>query len=99
LLGQLLAMPELALKLNQPAPAPMPANASGAPSIASFYAPSPALFGQSGSARLPGPNEAGFDMWCLTDESARERFRQDREAVRAIKLLWQLDPAPLRTLE
>ena len=99
LLGQLLAMPQLALKLQAPAPLPQdPYGAAPATApISGFYAPSPTF---SGSAnRLPLPNEAGFDMWCLTAPEAREKFQQDREAVRAVKTLWQLDPDPRRTLE
>ncbi len=111
LLGQLLAMPELALKLNAPAPIPappMPPQAPGfappapmppfvpAPPISGFYASGP-TFGAP--PRLPMPNEAGFDMWCLTAPDARLKFQNDREAVRAIKTLWQLDPDARRTLE
>ena len=91
LLGQLLAMPELASKIQQPAPATPDQLPVGAPKY------TPSLGGQA--QRLPGPNEPDFDLWCLTDVDARERFRQDREAVRALKVLWSLDPAPLRTLE
>ena len=104
LLGQLLAMPELALKLNQPAPVPASQNLYGNPTgtapqtpISSYYTPSPALFNPM--QRLPMPNEAGFDLWCLTAPEARQKFQQDREAVRAVKMLWQLDPDPRRTLE
>lgn len=98
LLGQLLAMPELAQKLNQPAiiPNSLSANPATTP-VAEFYAPSPALFAPAN--RLPLPNEAGFDMWCLTAPEARAKFQQDREAVRAIKTLWSLDPDPRKTLE
>lgn len=38
-------------------------------------------------------------MWCLTAPEAQTKFQQDREAVRAIKMLWQLDPDPHRTVE
>lgn len=84
LLGQLLAMPELAGKLNaqhQLPPLPFtPSNAGSTPS-------------------LPQPNEANFDMWCLTNAEARERFKNDREAVKALKTLWSLDPNPRLTLQ
>ncbi len=98
LLGQLLAMPELALKLNQPALMPQAplVDALAAPT-SGFYAPSPALFGSVN--RSPMPNEAGFDLWCLTAPEARAKFQSDREAVRAVKMLWQLAPDPRRTLE
>jgi hypothetical protein len=84
LLGQLLAMPELAAKLNAQ---------NQLPAI-----PFAATQGAS-TQRLPAPNESNFDMWCLTDPQARERFKNDREAVKAIKTLWSLDPDPRRTLE
>ena len=114
LLGQLLAMPELALKIPaattppappapQPWPEPQPkpsyppapsfdafSNAMGA-----FNTPTPA----ASPSKLPRPNEAGFDMWCLTSPDAVTKFKQDREAVRAIKTLWQLDPDTTRTLQ
>ncbi|HLA63180.1 MAG TPA: hypothetical protein VK610_02045, partial [Rhodothermales bacterium] len=49
--------------------------------------------------RLPLPNERGFDMWCLTDDKAAEKFRDDSKARRALKTLWSLDPDPRRTLD
>ncbi len=81
LLGQLLAQPELAAKIN----AVNPANP---------IAPAP----NRSTPRLALPREAGFDMWCLTDPEARERFQNDREAVKAIKTLWSLDPDARQTL-
>lgn len=84
LLGQLLASPELAAKLNAQNQLP------------------PLPFGQAQSGSTPllaQPGESAFDMWCLTDPEARERFQNDREAVKAIKTLWSLDPDPRRTLE
>lgn len=96
LLGQLLAMPELALKVKQPpAPQPMPQNA---PPPAPIYAPSPAFYAPQ-TPQLAPPSDPSFDMWCLTSPEAQGKFRQDREAVRAIKTLWQLDPDPRRTIE
>lgn len=98
LLGQLLAMPELAAKVHQ-APAPSPQNPSGKTDWnAPYYTPSPTLHGAP-PTRLPGPNEAGFDMWCLTDPNSLDKFRNDNEARRALKTLWQLDPDPRRTLD
>ena len=120
LLGQLLAMPELAQQVLAPKPQPIPAPPAApplAPPMGGFpaYTPSPALsspaFGAptgasaSGAstwgapARLPLPNEAGFDMWCLSDVDAREKLGSDSEARRALKSLWQLDPDPRRTLD
>lgn len=95
LLGQLLAMPELALKLQQPPPLP-PGNAPDV-SISNFYPASTAPV--SPGRRLPLPKEAGFDLWCLTAPDARAKFQSDREAVKAIKTLWRLDPDPRKTLE
>ena len=98
LLGQLLAMPELALKLHQPPPVqqPRPGVAPQGP-ISGFYASPPAT--TTPAQRFPLPNEAGFDMWCLTAPDALTKFQSDREAVKAIKTLWRLDPDPRRTLE
>jgi len=89
LLGQLLAMPELASKLTT-----AQAAGGGLP-LPPYTAP----FNGAPGPRLPMPNEANFDMWCLTDADAARRFRNDREAVRALKTLWSLDPDPRRTLE
>lgn len=94
LLGQLLAMPELAEKIGS-APPPSSANPQADVVRGAFPAPLvPAL-----SSRLPLPSEAGFDLWCLTDPDAAKRFKNDREAVRALKTLFQLDPDVRRTLE
>lgn len=49
--------------------------------------------------RLPLPREAGFDPWCLSDRSARDNYRNDREAQKAIDTMWRLDPDPARTLQ
>jgi hypothetical protein len=109
LLGQLLAMPELASKLNAPpVPAPSMPSSNVVPNAvppigktdwnAPAYSPSPQLFNAS-SGYLPGPNEAGFDMWCLTDPASVDKFKNDNEARRAVKTLWQLDPEPRRTLD
>jgi hypothetical protein len=99
LLGQLLAMPELATKAVQP-PKPLGdvASAQNLLTTSSFF-PTPQGLGATSSTRLPSPHEANFDMWCLTDETAIEKFKRDREAVKAIKTLWQLDPDPRRTLD
>ena len=47
---------------------------------------------------MPGPGEPGFDAWCLTDPHSSSRFQHDRDAQRAMRLLWQRDPDPQRTL-
>jgi hypothetical protein len=86
LLGQILAMPELASRINGSTPIFNGQNPNNFP---------PTLVPQT----LPMPGKAGFDMWCLTDSEARARFKKDREAVKAIKTLWSLDPDPRRTLE
>lgn len=92
LLGQLLAMPQLSGKVIT-----MPAvPSSGINPLVSPFNPVSAFASPS---RLAGPKEAGFDMWCLTDPDARKRFQDDREAVRAIKTLWSLDPDPRRTVD
>ena len=112
LLGQLLAMPELALKINAPQPQPQPGQGL-LPPPAPFPAPTPAptfdsftqnaVWGtqapSASTSHLPRPGDPNFDMWCLTSPDARAKFKQDREAVRAVKTLWQLDPNPARTLE
>ncbi len=52
-----------------------------------------------GKPRLvPGPGERGFDPWCLTDPRAAAQLRGDAKARRAIRLLWDHDPDPTRTL-
>lgn len=38
-------------------------------------------------------------MWCLTDKEAYAKFKNDREAVKAIKTLWSFDPDSRRTLD
>ncbi len=57
----------------------------------------PALQAASGS-RVPGPGEAGFDLWCLTDSDKIKTFQADKEARVAIARLWKLDPDPQQTL-
>lgn len=49
-------------------------------------------------ARLPAPGEPGFDPWCLTDPDSRALWQRDRQARRAVELLWRSDPNPERTL-
>lgn len=73
LLGQLMAMPQLALAER----------------------PKPTV---GGGQRLPGPGEPGFDPWVLTDPRSKGQWKTDRQAERAIELLWQQDPEPRRTL-
>ncbi len=96
LLGQLLAMPELATKVLNPPKHPATPPMSPPPSP--FYAPSPNQFAPQ-VGQLAQPNSPDFDMWCLTAPEALSKFQQDREAVCAIKALWQLDPDPRRTVE
>lgn len=48
--------------------------------------------------RLPRPQEAGFDMWCLTSPRTRADWKRDPAAVRAIEMLWRYDPDPEATL-
>jgi hypothetical protein len=103
LLGQLLAMPDLASKI-QTASTPDSKPEDVIPdwnSLKDSLSDSREHSGKTlmGAARLPGPNEAGFDMWCLTDPASLEKFRNDAEARRALKTLWRLDPDPKRTLE
>ena len=103
LLGQLLAMPELANKMTMQPPVPTPSNPIQAPQTFAptfdSFSSGVGTFGSVAPSRLPLPNEAGFDLWCLTSPDARTKFSQDREAVRAVKMLWQLDPDPRRTLQ
>ncbi len=87
LLGQLLAMPELTAKLN--------AQNQFNPPIAPRGSTPPG----SSTPNLPQPKDADFDMWCLTDPEALNRFKNDRDAVKSIKLLWSLDPDARRTLQ
>jgi len=82
LVGQYVAMPELAdrPKVAPPVVPPAPPTVPVGP-------------------RLKMPNEAGFDLWCLTDPSARRRLSADREAQIAVERLWRMDPNPQATLE
>ncbi len=100
LLGQLLAMPEVAAKISQPKPLPSP-DARGKDVLRSAFPvyETPARPSLANVYRLAKPNEANFDMWCLTDPDSIGKFKQDREAVRAIKTLWQLDPDPGKTVD
>lgn len=95
--GQLLAMPSLAddyaKRKQAPAPAP-PAPAPtkpGAPHSASPSTGAP-------SKGLPGPNDIGFNQWCLTDPESLNRWMDSKEARDAVKTLWKLDPNPHETL-
>jgi len=105
LLGQLLAMPEIAAKLLHIAPPQKSPN--GAPNANIEYSmpglgatPFNAALRENASAqRVAAPGEPDFDMWCLTDAEARTRFKNDREAVKALKTLWALDPNPRRTVQ
>lgn len=51
-----------------------------------------------GRVPLPGPGQSRFDPWCLTDPQSRSNWQKDRDANRAVTLLWQRDPDPHRTL-
>ncbi|BCM89906.1 hypothetical protein IAD21_01756 [Abditibacteriota bacterium] len=109
LLGQLLAMPELALKINAPQQQPQSPPKPVSPPTSTFDSfssnvdiwgtPAPPMAPSTPPAGLGRPNDPNFDMWCLTSPEARTKFKQDREAVRAIKTLWQLDPDPNRTIQ
>lgn len=52
----------------------------------------------SAPPRIPMPGEPGFDPWCLTDVTARQNLKGDREAKRAVEELWRRDPDPAATL-
>lgn len=93
LVGQLLSMPELASKVGATPGAP----AGDRARAAAAGSPPPILF--AAPAAAASPDDPRFDMWCLTDPEARERFKDDPQARRAIKTLWQLDPDPRRTLQ
>ena len=86
LLGQLLAMPDLAAKsIALPNPVDEAKNAR-----------------RERKARprvRPLPGESGFDIWCLTDPHSLPRWKMDKQARKAIKRLWELDPDPCHTLE
>jgi hypothetical protein len=81
LLGQLLAMPQLADVVARRSTPP----------------PVPAMPPKKRKQALPG--EPGFNMWCLTDPTTLERWKDDPQARLAVKTLWELDPNPARTLE
>lgn len=89
LLGQFLAMPDLAAKSLAP-----PTSVDEAK-----------IARRERKARLkarPLPGESGFDMWCLTDPHSLPRWKMDkqaRQARQAIKQLWELDPDPRHTLQ
>lgn len=65
------------------------------PQLTASAAPSPTTPTLS---RLPGPGEAGFDPWCLTDPASRDQWRRDAKARQAIETLWAADPNPAATL-
>lgn len=67
----------------------MPEHASAAPTLPRSPLPPKAL---------PLPGTPGFDPWVLTDPLSRDKFQRDPEAREAIRLLWQHDPAPEKTL-
>lgn len=48
--------------------------------------------------RLKLPGEPGFDVWCLTDHIARKQYANDRQAHKALEMMWRLDPDPARTV-
>ena len=52
----------------------------------------------SAPKRLPQPGESGFDVWCLTNRTARTNYLSDAEARRAVETMWRLDPDPAHTL-
>lgn len=51
-----------------------------------------------GRRSIPGPGEPGFDPWCLTDPQTRSHWQHDRDAQRAMTMLWRRDPDPHRTI-
>jgi hypothetical protein len=53
---------------------------------------------RSKPVRLPGPDEAGFDPWCLTSPRHRSRMRTRAAEKREIARMWRCDPEPARTV-
>jgi len=47
---------------------------------------------------LAGPDQPGFDPWCLTSPRTRRHWQNDPQARRAIDNLWTYDPDPERTV-
>lgn len=84
-LGQLISDPSLV-----PGPEPSPPAAS---------LPDPAKPPTAGKADAPArPGEPGFDPWCLTEPEARDHLRNDPQALRALRKMWDDDPDPQATL-
>jgi hypothetical protein len=44
------------------------------------------------------PGDPRFDPWCLTDPDARAVLLHDKQAKRALRKMWELDPDPAKTL-
>ena len=49
-------------------------------------------------ALQPVPGDPNFSPWCLTARAARQKYRNDSQAQRAVETMWRLDPDPVRTL-
>jgi hypothetical protein len=91
-LGQLISDPSL---VPGPAPSlpPAPLPDEARPSTAATRPP------KAGPPSAPArPGEPGFDLWCLTDPEARDQLRNDPQAVRALRKMWDDDPDPQETL-
>ena len=46
----------------------------------------------------PVPGDPNFSPWCLTDRVARQKYRSDGQAQKALETMWRLDPDPVQTL-
>jgi hypothetical protein len=90
-LGQLISDPSLV------------AGPEPAPSLPAAPPPTPDAPGAA-AARPPtadppsAPAKPGFDIWCLTDPEARDQLRNDAQALRALRKMWDNDPDPQETL-
>ena len=84
----------------RPNPFPMPnqaarPNPSPSPNANPIPAARPAQIPAAAPAPIPARK---FDIWCLTDPTARPRLERDAQARQALETLWRLDPDPDRTL-
>ncbi|HEV3050017.1 MAG TPA: hypothetical protein VGX50_06900, partial [Longimicrobium sp.] len=107
------AVPRLTVSFEAAAPPPStaPVQAAAPPSASPATAvpsPGPDAPAHAGAAApragapstpaYPGPGDAGFDEWCLTDPKARAQLKDDPQAVDALGKMWRTDTAPARTL-
>ncbi len=90
LLGQLLAMPQIADSLTVRKPLAQPILTDR-----DLFSLHPKL--EPMITKLPG--EPGFNPWCLTDPRSLSKLKLDKDAKLAIKRLWELDPDPTATLD